>query len=43
MFFFFLFCKIGEQKNRTGPAWEGGLAPVGEGGDEERGRRVNMV
>jgi hypothetical protein len=42
--FFFFFYKIGEQEDETGPAkWDGeqsrraGLAPVGWGGDRERG------
>jgi hypothetical protein len=30
-FFFFFFCKIREQEGRTGPAWGGGVVPVGGG------------
>jgi hypothetical protein len=48
MFFFlyFLFCRIGEQKGRTGSAWGegGGLAPMERGevaGKESR--KVNMM
>jgi hypothetical protein len=44
MFFFFsfLFCKIGEQEGRTGPAQGGGLVPVGKVVGK-RDRMVNTV
>jgi hypothetical protein len=34
---FFSFYKIGQQDGRTGPAWGGGLVPVGVG--KGRGKR----
>jgi hypothetical protein len=37
IFFSFLFCNIGEQADRTGPALEGGLAAVGGGRWWEKG------